>query len=66
MSKPATIEEKMQTLRSLVAWFESDDFELEKATAKFEAAAALAKEIETDLSVLKNTVNVLKKSFDEA
>ncbi len=66
MSKPVTIEEKMQTLRGLVAWFESDEFELEKATAKFEAAAALAKEIETDLSELKNTVNVLKKSFDEA
>ncbi len=59
------VEKKMEQLRGLVAWFESDDFVLEEASAKFEAAAKLAGEIEHDLGELKNTVTVLKKSFEE-
>ncbi len=64
MSKASTIEEKMTELRALVAWFESDEFQLEAASAKFTEASKLAKEIEEDLAKLKNTVNVLKQSFD--
>ena len=59
------IEEKMQQLRGLVAWFESDDFILEQASSKFEEATKLAGEIEHDLAALKNTVTVLKQSFEE-
>lgn len=59
-----SIEQKMTKLRELVAWFESDEFVLEAASEKFKEAAALAKEIEHDLSELKNNVNVLKQSFD--
>ncbi|HRF28768.1 MAG TPA: exodeoxyribonuclease VII small subunit [Candidatus Saccharibacteria bacterium] len=54
----------MTELRALVAWFESDEFQLEAASAKFTEASKLAKEIEEDLAKLKNTVNVLKQSFD--
>ncbi len=64
MSKASTIEDKMTELRALVAWFESDEFQLETASAKFTEASKLAKEIEEDLAKLKNTVNVLKQSFD--
>lgn len=64
--KPKTIEEKMNELREMTAWFESDEFSLTHAAEKFEAAAKLAREIEHDLSEMENTVNVLKKSFEDA
>jgi len=64
--KSKTIEDKMNELRAMVAWFENDDFAIEQAGAKFEAAAKLAKDIEKDLSEMKSTVNFLKKSFEES
>lgn len=65
-NKTKTIETKMSELRELAAWFESDDFSLDGASQKFEAAAALAKEIERDLSEMENTIKVLKESFEQA
>ncbi len=59
-----TITQKMQDLTALVAWFESDEFELEKALDKYKDAEKLAAEIEHDLSAVKNEVTVLKKKFD--
>lgn len=64
--KNKTIEEKMNELRELAAWFESDEFSLTSASEKFKAAATLAKEIEHDLSEMENDVTVLKQSFEEA
>jgi exodeoxyribonuclease VII small subunit len=65
-TKSKTIEEKMNELRDMAAWFESDEFSLTHASEKFEAAAKLAKEIQRDLSEMENKVTVLKKSFEEA
>jgi exodeoxyribonuclease VII small subunit len=65
-AKSETIEAKMEKLRGLVAWVEQDDFAIEQAGDKFQQAAALAKEIEKDLSEMKNTVTVLKESFEDA
>lgn len=64
MSNEYNINQKMQALRELVAWFESDDFSLEKASKKFEAASKLASEIESELTGVKNTIAVLKEKFD--
>jgi exodeoxyribonuclease VII small subunit len=66
MSKQnSTISEKMAQLSELVAWFESDEFTIETATAKFAEAEKLAKEIESNLSEFKNEITVLKKKFDQ-
>jgi exodeoxyribonuclease VII small subunit len=65
-AKSKTIEQKMDELRAVVAWFEGDSIVLEEATEKFKQAAELAKEIEKDLSEMKNTVTVLKQSFEDA
>ena len=65
-AKSKTIEDKMNELRAMVAWFETDEFQIEQASAKFEEAAKLAKEIEKDLGELKNTVTVLKQSFENS
>jgi exodeoxyribonuclease VII small subunit len=62
--KSKSIQEKMNELDTLVAWFDSDEFSLEEAIAKFKQAEALASDIEKDLGSLKNEVNVLKQRFD--
>jgi exodeoxyribonuclease VII small subunit len=59
-----TIQEKITELDELVAWFDSDDFVLETALDKFKQAELLAKEIEQDLSSLKNDITVIKQSFE--
>ena len=61
-----TIQEKTIQLDELVAWFDSDDFELEKALDKFAEAEKLAEEIEHDLAALKNNIEIVKAKFNEA
>lgn len=61
-----TITEKTAKLSELVAWFDSDDFELEKALEKFKEAEKLATDIEHDLNALENSITVVKQSFDKA
>lgn len=58
-----TIAEKLEQLRELVVWFESDGFSIEQALDKFAEAEKLAKTIDEDLSVFKNKITVLKKDF---
>ena len=64
--KNKTIEQKTTQLKELVAWFESEDFVLEKASDMFKQAQVLASEIEDDLKVLKNEIEIVKKSFDQS
>ena len=59
-----SVSQKMNELSELVAWFESDEFELELAIEKYKVAEQLAGEIEKDLSELKNEITVLKTKFD--
>ena len=59
-----TVTQKIAELGEFVAWFESDEFELEQAIAKYKEAEKLADEVEHDLSALKNEVTVLKQKFD--
>lgn len=60
-----SIKDKTSRLDELVAWFDSDEFELEKALDKFKQAESLAAEIEQDLSQLKNDIEVVKQRFDQ-
>lgn len=59
-----TIKENIAALQALLEWFESDDFSLEASIDKYKEAEVLAKQIEGQLSELKNEVNVLQQSFD--
>lgn len=65
-AKKLSVTEKMAKLDELVAWFDSDGFELEKALDKFSEAKALADDIEKDLMELKNTITVVNQQFDKA
>lgn len=60
-----SVSEKTAKLSELVAWFDGDDFELEKALDKFKEAEKLAEEIEHDLLALKNDIEVIKAKFSE-
>jgi exodeoxyribonuclease VII small subunit len=60
----STLGAKTAKLDELVAWFDSDDFELEQALDKFTEAKKLADEIEKDLMSLKNTITVVGEQFD--
>lgn len=60
-----TITEKRSQLGELLAWFESDEFEIEQALDKYKQAEVLASEIEAELLEHKNTITVLKKKFDQ-
>lgn len=58
-----TIQEKIAQLDEMVAWFESDGFQLEQASAKLKEAAKLAADIEGDLSTVANDIQQVKQSF---
>ena len=60
-----TIAEKTAKLDELVAWFDAEDFELERALDVFTEAEKLAKEIEHDLQALKNNIEIVKVKFSE-
>lgn len=55
--------EQIAELDRQVEWFYSDDFKLEEAVAKYQAAAKLAKRIEADLESLRNEIEVLTQDF---
>lgn len=55
-----TITEKLTQLDQAVEWFYSDDFSLDQALDKYQAAINLAKEAEKDLAEMKNKVEVLE------
>lgn len=57
------LNEKIAELDKKVEWFYSDDFKLEQAVEKYKEAATLAKEIEKDLTELKNEIEVLSEDF---
>ena len=56
-----TIEEKISQLEAAVAWFDSDEFELEKALDEYEKARKLADEVSRDIAELKNTIERVGK-----
>ena len=64
MKNNTTIKEQLQQLDELISWFESDDFTLEEAVEKFQAAEQLAEEIRQKLSSLKGDITVLGQKFD--
>jgi exodeoxyribonuclease VII small subunit len=57
------INEKIDELNEQVEWFYSEDFKLEDASEKYKSAIKLAREIETDLTNLKNEIKVIEEDF---
>ena len=51
-----TLEEKIAKIERETAWFEGDDFVLEKAIEKNKEIIALVAEVEKELTELENTI----------
>ena len=59
-----TVQEKMNQLSELVAWFQSANFSLEEAVDRYKQAETIAEEIQADLTSLKNEITVIKRQFE--
>ena len=64
MSDKQTLNQKVEELRAMVAWFESDEFDIEQAIERYKKAEKLAESISADLSELRNDINILKQKFE--
>ena len=51
-----TLEEKIAKIERETAWFEGDDFVLEKAIEKYKEIIALVAEVEKELTELEDTI----------
>ena len=60
-----SLKQKIAELDCQVEWFYSDEFKLDEATDKYKQAVKLAKEIEKDLTELKNEIEVLSEDFSK-
>lgn len=60
-----SLNDKIAELDKKVEWFYSDEFKLEDAVENYKDAAKLAKEIEKDLTELKNEIEVLAEDFSK-
>ena len=60
-----TINQKLEQLDQQIEWFYGEDFSLEQAAVKYQAAATAAKEIESDLSEIKNQIEIIDRDFSK-
>ena len=60
MSETKSLNQKFEELEKAKEWFYSDDFNLDEAASKYEAAIALAKDLQKDLQIYK-TVQAKKQ-----
>ncbi|MBR3252887.1 exodeoxyribonuclease VII small subunit [Candidatus Saccharibacteria bacterium] len=65
MANTQNLNQKIKELDEKVEWFNSDEFELDKAVENYKEALGLAVEIEEDLKNLKNEVEVLDQDFSK-
>ena len=58
-TEPKSLNHKISQLDESIEWFYGEDFSLDQAIEKYQAATKLAQSIEQDLSELKNQVEVI-------
>lgn len=64
MSPPKNLNQQLQELDELLAWFEQPDIDLEEALQKFDQGLVLAESIKKRLVKVENKITVLKERFD--
>ncbi len=60
-----TVQEDLERLSLLMAWFQGDEFTLEQAAMRYAEAEALAEVIEKKLDGLKNDISVIRQRFED-
>lgn len=58
------LNDQLQELDDLLAWFERPDIDLEEALKKFDEGVILAGAIKKRLAKVENKITVLKERFD--
>jgi exonuclease VII small subunit len=58
-----TIEQMMAELNERIAWFQSEEFNLDEARQRFVEARQLAKEITVALDDMQHDITVLSEDF---
>ena len=61
-----TLREMLDKFEQVVAWFSSDDLDVETALAKYEEGAKLAEKIRAKLVKEKNKIEIIQKNFANA
>lgn len=64
MSATKNLNQQLQELDELLAWFEQPNVDLEEALKKFDQGVELAEAIKKHLSKVENKITVLKERFD--
>ncbi len=57
------ISTKIKELEGMVDWFYSEEFNLDEAEEKYKKTVDFSREIEKDLTELKNRIEVINKDF---
>jgi len=63
-SQPESYKQLSEQLAETLAWFESEDIDLDKAIAKYEEAMRLLQKMETYLKSAENKIQKLAAKFD--
>lgn len=61
-SAPKSLSEKIARIEEIASWFESDEFEIDKAIELFEEGSILLVEIKKDLGDKKLKIEKIKSS----
>ena len=64
MNNDMTIEQMMAELNERLAWFQGDDFNLDKAKQRFIEARELSKKITATLEEMRHDIEVLSEDFN--
>lgn len=60
-----SIMELQAELESIIAWFESDEVDIDKAEEQYKRGLELAEELKKRLTETKNSITKLKQSFSD-
>lgn len=63
--KIESLQDKINRLSDMVAFFDTDDFDIEQALEKYKEAEKLSDEIAEQMVEVKNEISVLKERFDQ-
>lgn len=63
--KKLSLTQQLALLDEQVAWFFSEDFDLEIALERYKTALALSKSIDGELQTLKNQITKIEEDFSK-
>lgn len=58
-----TTQQLQAELEAIIAWFESDEADIDSAAGKYERGMMIAKQLEKRLQAAENKITKLQKSF---